>query len=173
MNPLKNIKAFLIVKHQETIKMLLLFAQIHISKIKCLFGEIVHRFMRLLENFHLADILLPTTSYNIQMESPKQKKLYKKYNRNISLFFQIHLICLLRHSLILIQQTFLCQALQFMKKLNNLLKTDKIIKWGILGSASLIIFTLAYISFYYFMIPPFVPLFNQLPWGMARFGTRL
>ena len=60
-----------------------------------------------------------------------------------------------------------------MKKLNNLLKTDKIIKWGTLGATILLVFTVIYTLFYYFSLPPFIPIFNQMPWGMARLGTRV
>jgi hypothetical protein len=60
-----------------------------------------------------------------------------------------------------------------MKKFINLLKTDKIIKWGTLTACALLVFTTAYVLFFYFSLPPLIPLFNQMPWGSARLGTKI
>ena len=35
----------------------------------------------------------------------------------------------------------------------------------------LIVFTFALIGFYYHNLPPFIPVFNQLPWGEQRLGS--
>ncbi len=50
---------------------------------------------------------------------------------------------------------------------------DKIIRWSLYGISGLALFTLLYLLIIYTHLPPFLPLFNQLPWGEARLGIRL
>ena len=49
---------------------------------------------------------------------------------------------------------------------------DKIIKWGMLCAVVILVSQVLIILAGYFFLPPFIPLFNQLPWGEARLGTR-
>jgi hypothetical protein len=59
-----------------------------------------------------------------------------------------------------------------MKEIFKFIKKDKIIKWSAIISVVLLISEFAYIGFFYFSLPAFVPLFNQLPWGEERLGLR-
>ncbi len=52
-------------------------------------------------------------------------------------------------------------------------KEDKVILAGFSTSFILVIITVVYILFYYSSLPPFIPLFNQLPWGNIRLGTTI
>ncbi len=55
-----------------------------------------------------------------------------------------------------------------MKEFFKNLKNDRIISRGYLLSLFFLIITIVYIFFYYSSLPPFIPLFNQLPWGEMR-----
>lgn len=50
--------------------------------------------------------------------------------------------------------------------------TDKIINRASVISAAIILLTLLYAAFNFFKLPPFVPVFNQLPWGNERIASR-
>lgn len=50
---------------------------------------------------------------------------------------------------------------------------DKIIRWSMYGMGGIFFFTLAYLLLLYRRLPPFLPLFNQLPWGDPRLGVRI
>src|SRR5438128_784118 len=54
----------------------------------------------------------------------------------------------------------------------TLVKADKIIKWGMTFSLFLLFFQAGLLAFFYLKLPPLVPLFNQLPWGEQRLGTK-
>jgi len=56
-----------------------------------------------------------------------------------------------------------------MKNLINNIKSDKITLRGFFSSFLLGIITIIYILFNYKSLPPFIPIFNQLPWGEQRF----
>lgn len=56
-----------------------------------------------------------------------------------------------------------------MKTLINRLKSDKILLRGFLISFLLTLITVIYIAINYSSLPPFIPIFNQLPWGDQRF----
>ena len=49
---------------------------------------------------------------------------------------------------------------------------DKIIRYSVYGTSGLFLFTLLYLLLLYTRLPPYLPLFNQLPWGDLRLGTR-
>lgn len=51
--------------------------------------------------------------------------------------------------------------------------TDKIIRLGLLSALILLGLHAVFLGIFYLSLPPVVPLFNQLPWGDARLGTRL
>lgn len=48
--------------------------------------------------------------------------------------------------------------------------TDKTIALAYFINISFIIFTIIFILFSYGSLPPYVPIFNQLPWGEQRLG---
>lgn len=52
----------------------------------------------------------------------------------------------------------------------NLVKSDKIIRWGMTLAFSLLVLHALAIVLFYQTLPPVVPLFNQLPWGENRLG---
>lgn len=51
--------------------------------------------------------------------------------------------------------------------------TDNTIVLAFLINGFIIIITVIYILFFYGKLPPFIPVFNQLPWGEQRLGTTL
>ncbi len=57
-----------------------------------------------------------------------------------------------------------------MKEFFKPIRTDRIIYRSAVISVFLIIITLVYILIRFFSLPPFIPVFNQLPWGNDRIG---
>ncbi|MBI2442905.1 MAG: hypothetical protein HYV40_03270 [Candidatus Levybacteria bacterium] len=53
------------------------------------------------------------------------------------------------------------------------LTADKITRVALLLTIVLFLFQTGYILAFYQQLPPVIPLFNQLPWGIDRLGTRL
>ena len=53
----------------------------------------------------------------------------------------------------------------------NLVKSDKIIRWGMTLAFVLLILHAGFVAFFYQTLPPSIPLFNQLPWGVDRLGV--
>jgi len=49
---------------------------------------------------------------------------------------------------------------------------DKIVRRSSILSAILFILQTVYLCWTYIKLPPFVPVFNQMPWGDDRLGTR-
>ena len=60
----------------------------------------------------------------------------------------------------------------FMKKIFNKIRNDKILSVGFLGTILFTIITVLYTLIFFRSLPPFVPLFNQLPWGERRLGIK-
>ena len=60
-----------------------------------------------------------------------------------------------------------------MNALFKLINSDKIIRLSMLFSFILLLLHTAYLAFFWVSLPPVVPLFNQMPWGEARLGTKL
>ncbi len=60
-----------------------------------------------------------------------------------------------------------------MKKLFKKINADKIMRLGTYLSIGLILLHLIYITFYYFYLPPFLPLYNQMQWGRDRLGNKI
>ncbi len=50
---------------------------------------------------------------------------------------------------------------------------DKTTNWGFLMSLVVIIIAFIFTAFFYNHLPPFIPIFNQLPWGEERLGITL
>lgn len=63
--------------------------------------------------------------------------------------------------------------LPFMKDLFKDIKEDKTIVSAYVANAFFIILTTLYILFFYRKLPPFIPVFNQLPWGEQRLGSQI
>lgn len=53
------------------------------------------------------------------------------------------------------------------------IKADKIIRYGMGVSFLILMIHAIYLGISFFSLPPMVPLFNQMPWGDARLGTRI
>lgn len=49
---------------------------------------------------------------------------------------------------------------------------DKIIFLACIGTVLLLLVTLTISLVLFYYLPPFLPLFNQMPWGVARLGTK-
>lgn len=50
---------------------------------------------------------------------------------------------------------------------------DKIVRLAMSISCVLFLCELAYIVLFYLRLPPYLPIFNQMPWGSSRLGTRI
>jgi len=57
-----------------------------------------------------------------------------------------------------------------MKEFFKVVKTDRIIYRTSLASGFVITATFLYAILRFFSLPPFIPVFNQLPWGNQRIG---
>lgn len=55
----------------------------------------------------------------------------------------------------------------------NKLWADKIIKQSIIGSLVLFVLSTIYLLLLFKSFPPYIPLYNQLPWGVERLGDKL
>ena len=53
------------------------------------------------------------------------------------------------------------------------IRSDKIISWGNILTFLLILASLSFIALRFGALPPYVPIFNQLPWGDDRLGPTL
>jgi hypothetical protein len=58
-----------------------------------------------------------------------------------------------------------------MRSFINNIVSDKLASRGFLISFLFMLFTLLYILVSYHNLPPFIPIFNQLPWGNDRLAT--
>lgn len=58
-----------------------------------------------------------------------------------------------------------------MKEFFKDIAQDKTIAFAVIVNTLIVIATIAYILFSYGKLPPFVPIFNQLPWGEQRLGN--
>ena len=59
-----------------------------------------------------------------------------------------------------------------MKGFIKIIASDKIIRWGTLFSGGIILVVLIYGAVIYHNLPPVLPLYNQMPWGEDRLGTK-
>jgi hypothetical protein len=60
--------------------------------------------------------------------------------------------------------------------MNGLFKlaiNDKIVKYGMIISGSVILLEIIMIAIFYLSLPPLIPIFNQLPWGTQRLGSTI
>lgn len=60
-----------------------------------------------------------------------------------------------------------------MKGLFKKVKADRIIKLCTYFSSGFLLIHLIYTSLFYRFLPPLLPLFNQMPWGEERLGTKI
>jgi hypothetical protein len=60
-----------------------------------------------------------------------------------------------------------------MKGLFKKINADKIIRLGTYASLAFLVFHLLYICITFSFLPPFLPLFNQMPWGGDRLGVKI
>ena len=61
----------------------------------------------------------------------------------------------------------------FRKNFFSNIAADKLALRGFLISFLLMLITIVYILLYYSNLPPFIPIFNQLPWGNERLTITL
>ncbi len=52
------------------------------------------------------------------------------------------------------------------------IRDDKTTRLGFASTFSTALVTLGFVLFFYNKLPPFIPIFNQLPWGEQRLGTK-
>lgn len=60
-----------------------------------------------------------------------------------------------------------------MKEFFKDIRSDKTITLAYLINGLFIIAIIIFILFFYSGLPPFIPIFNQLPWGEQRLGTTI
>lgn len=60
-----------------------------------------------------------------------------------------------------------------MKKFFNPVLTDKILFWGFSLSIFFLCFASLFVAIFFSQLPPFLPLYNELPWGYDRLGGKL
>lgn len=60
-----------------------------------------------------------------------------------------------------------------MKKFYKTLMADAIGVWSFWLTNSIFIIILVCIGVFFRLLPPYLPLYNHMPWGYARLGTRL
>jgi len=58
----------------------------------------------------------------------------------------------------------------FMRGLFKALQKDSVLNWSFWATVSIVAITVGSIGISYINLPPFIPLYNQLPWGYARLG---
>jgi hypothetical protein len=58
-----------------------------------------------------------------------------------------------------------------MKEFFSDIRNDNITQKSFFGSIFIIFLSVVYILFYYSNLPPFIPLYNQLPWGEQRLAA--
>ncbi len=51
--------------------------------------------------------------------------------------------------------------------------SDKVIKWAIRISLALFAFQIILPAIFFSSLPPLIPLYNQMPWGEERLGTKI
>lgn len=59
-----------------------------------------------------------------------------------------------------------------MKSLIKIFKEDKLIFWSLLISSLFFCLSLILCMLFYNQLSPYIPLYNQMPWGEARLGTK-
>ena len=59
-----------------------------------------------------------------------------------------------------------------MKGLFKNIVLDKTTRLGFASTFGILLITLIFVFFYYNRLPPFIPIFNQLPWGEQRLGVK-
>lgn len=59
-----------------------------------------------------------------------------------------------------------------MKGIFKKINADKIIRLGTYISFMVLLLHLSSIIIFYNFLPPFIPLFNQMPWGLERLGIK-
>jgi hypothetical protein len=52
------------------------------------------------------------------------------------------------------------------------IRGDKTAGLGFAGTFSIALVSLGFVLFFYNKLPTFIPIFNQLPWGEERLGTK-
>jgi antibiotic biosynthesis monooxygenase (ABM) superfamily enzyme len=60
-----------------------------------------------------------------------------------------------------------------MKEFIKDIKGDKIIWYGSFVTIFFVVISIIYLGFIYRFLPPFIPIFNQLPWGVERLGAKV
>lgn len=50
--------------------------------------------------------------------------------------------------------------------------TDRVLSWSFFTTCVLLLLFAVFVGFTYQNLPPFIPLYNQMPWGEARLGLQ-
>jgi hypothetical protein len=60
-----------------------------------------------------------------------------------------------------------------MKKFFKYIKADRLLFWSFVISIILLLVSMILIGIFFSHLPPFLPLFNSLPWGYMRVGPKI
>lgn len=60
-----------------------------------------------------------------------------------------------------------------MNELIRRFSNDRIMWWGIILSLGIVVINSSYLLLIFRDLPPFVPLFNQMPWGEERIAQKI
>lgn len=60
-----------------------------------------------------------------------------------------------------------------MKEFFKFIKSDKIIYFGFITSGILLFIAIVGVLALFQILPPFLPIYNKLPWGYARIGAKI
>lgn len=68
--------------------------------------------------------------------------------------------------------SFLYKIERFMNTFFKSIISDRILVFSSLCSMFFLFLTIIIVFFSFYNLPPFIPLFNQMPWGVERLGTK-
>lgn len=60
-----------------------------------------------------------------------------------------------------------------MKEFFNPIKTDNLLSKSFIYSSVILFIVLIFLIIRFFSLPPFIPVFNQMPWGNERIGPTI
>lgn len=65
------------------------------------------------------------------------------------------------------------QKMSFMNEFIKYISADRVLLFGTTSALIVLFITLMYIAVFYPSLPPVLPIFNQLPWGIERLGGKI
>lgn len=63
--------------------------------------------------------------------------------------------------------------MSFMNEFTKYILADRILLYGTISALVILFISIMYIAVFYPSLPPVLPVFNQLPWGVERLGGKI